>query len=114
MTYEVRVHRLARLDLGDAYKWAFLRAPNTADRWFDRFRAAIRSLESAPDRCPLATEHRKVNLAIRELLFGRRPNVFRVVFFVDETIVRVLRIRRGQRRPLTRRQIDESLQSDDS
>lgn len=108
MTYQVRVHRLARLDLRDAYEWTHQRAPNTVDRWFDRFREAIGSLESHPERCPLAAENAKVSMEVREMHFGRRPNVFRVIFHIDGNCVRVLRIRRGQRRLLTRRQIDEA------
>ena len=114
MTYQVRVHRIARLDLRDAYEWAHERAPSTVDRWFDRFREAIRSLELHPERCPLAAENRKVSLEVRELHFGRRPNVFRVIFHIDGNDVRVLRIRRAQRRQLTRREITDAIRSDET
>ncbi|MGE3780310.1 MAG: type II toxin-antitoxin system RelE/ParE family toxin [Pirellulaceae bacterium] len=113
MNYEVRVHRLARLDLVETYQWAHRRAPKTAESWLGRFREAIRSLETAPERCPLAIENTKVTLEIRELRFGKRPNVFRIIFVVDGRTVRVLRIRRGQRRFLTRRQIEEAADNDD-
>lgn len=113
MNYSIRVHRLARVDLSEAYAWARRHAPNTADRWFDRFREAIRSLEIAPDRCAFAIENRRVKIEIRELHFGRRPNVFRIIFHIDGTTVRVLRIRRGQRQFLTRRQIADALEMDD-
>ncbi len=53
------------------------------------------------ERCPLAREHRKVHVELREILFGRRPNVYRVIFLIDRDTVRVLRIRRARRRPLT-------------
>ena len=113
MKYMVRVHRLARLDLSEAYAWARGHAPHTADQWFDRFREAIRSLETAPDRCPLAVENSKTEFEIRELHFGKRPNVFRIIYHMDDDIVRVLRIRRGQRRFLTRRQIVEAMQEEE-
>lgn len=114
MTHQVRIHRIARLDLRDAYEWAHERAPKTVDLWFDRFREAIRSLESQPERCPLAAENRRVSLEVRELHFGRRPNVFRVIFHIDGNCVRVLRIRRGQRRLLTRREISEAVGTDET
>ena len=47
------------------------------------------------------------------MLFGKRPNVYRVIFLVDGDSVRVLRIRRAQRRPLTRKQIDEASEQDE-
>jgi hypothetical protein len=45
---------------------------------------------------------------LRELHFGKRPNVFRVVFTIDGNTVRILRIRRAQRRWLTRRQTEDA------
>jgi len=114
MIYEVRVHRLARFDLHDAYQWAYERAPYTADQWFDRFRETIRTLEASPERCPIAIENRNVPIEIRELHFGKTPNVFRIIFHIDSNIVRVLRIQRGQRRLLTRRAILEAMNSEDS
>jgi len=113
MNFKVRLQKFARQDLREAYEWAHHRAPNSADKWFDHFREAIRSLEFSPERCPLAIERRKVALEIRELLFGRRPNVFRIIFHIDGSNIRVLRIRRGQRRPLTRHQIDEAFEAED-
>jgi plasmid stabilization system protein ParE len=100
VTHQVRIHRLARLDLRDAYEWTHARAPSTVDRWFDRFREAIRSLELRPERCPLAAENRKVSFEVRELHFGQRPNVFRVIFHIDGNDVRVLRILRVPHRDL--------------
>ncbi len=84
----------------------------TAARWLDRFRAALRRLDTNPQRCPRAREHRKVPVELREILFGRRPNVYRVIFLIDGDTVRVLRIRRAQRRPLTRKQFDEASERD--
>jgi len=57
----------------------------------------------------LARENRKVDIELREYLFGKRPFVFRVIFTIDGETVRILRIRRAQRRFLTRDEIDEAL-----
>jgi plasmid stabilization system protein ParE len=107
MKYRVILHRLAREDLEQAHEWVARRAPATATLWLDRFEAAIRTLETYPERQPLARESRKVDIEIRELLFGK-SGVFRVIFAVDGDVVRVLRIRRGQRRSLTSQEIEES------
>lgn len=113
MTYAVLVQRLALQDLESAYQRAARNAPATADRWLERFRRALRTLQHNPQRCPLAREDRKVDLEIREFLFGRRPHVFRVLFTIDGDTVRILRIRRAQRRPLTRRDINQANEPDD-
>lgn len=69
--------------------------------WFNGFETAILSLDQHPERCPATPENSK----LRHLLFGSKPNVYRVVFAVDERarVVKVLHIRPGARRPLARR-----------
>jgi len=113
MSHHVLVQRLARKDLADAYQYAARRAPQTARRWLDRFEAALRTLAHHPERWPLARENGKVELEVREFHFGKRPHVFRVIFTVDGASVRILRIRRAQRRALTRRQLERAWEEED-
>jgi plasmid stabilization system protein ParE len=112
MTYRVILQRLAVQDLDDAFVWAARKAPATAARWLDRFQAALERLDTNPQRCPRAREQRRVDIELREFLFGETPNVYRVIFTIDADTVRVLRIRRAQRRPLTRKQIDDASEQD--
>jgi plasmid stabilization system protein ParE len=77
MTFRVVLQRLAVRDLGEAYHWAARNAPLTAARWLDRFQAALATLADNPERCPLARENSKVDVELREYLFGRRPHVYR-------------------------------------
>jgi plasmid stabilization system protein ParE len=113
MIHRVIIQRLAVEDLDQAYQWAARRAPHTATCWLQRFQATLRSLEQHPERCPVAPEARKLNIELRELLFGQRPNVFRVIFLIDGDCVRVLRIRRGQRRLLSRPELGELVEPDE-
>ena len=55
-------------------------------------------------RSPVTPE----NWALRHLLFGKKPNVYRVIFAIDERarVVRVVHIRPGARRPLPRQRSD--------
>jgi len=113
MKFRVLLQRLALEDLREAYEWASRHAPHTAARWLDRFQDSLNTLGSNPHRCPLAYENGKVAVEVREFHFGKRPAVFRVIFTIEADAVRVLRIRRSQRRALTRRQIEEALQQED-
>ncbi len=113
MNFQVVLQRLARQDLREAYQWAARHAPETAKRWLDRFQDALRTLESQPERCPFARENLRVDVEIREFHFGKRPYRFRAIYTIEPPVVRILRIRRAQRRPLTRRQIDEALRLDE-
>jgi plasmid stabilization system protein ParE len=106
MTHRVVFQRLAVQDLDDAFVWAARKAP--AARWLDRFQAALQRLDTNPQRCPRAREQRKVDIDLREFLFGKAPNAYRAIFMIDGDTVRVLRIRRAQRRPLTWKQVDDA------
>src|SRR5262245_26419473 len=100
MTYEVRLQPLAERDLEDAYLWAASHAPQTASQWLGRFREALASLGTNPERCGAAVEALKLKRPLRQLVFGRKPSVYRAVFMIDGPIVRVVRIRRASRRSL--------------
>lgn len=106
MQYEVRLQPLAEKDLDQAYHWAAANAPATARRWLDKFAETIKSLSSNPERCGFAPEHQKLKRELRQLQYGRRPNVFRVVFLVEGSTVRVLRIRRAAQRFLRRSELE--------
>ena len=108
MKHQVLLQRLAVQDLDEAYSWAAQHAPTSATRWLERIRRALQTLDTNPQRCPLARENAKVEFELREFHVGKRPNVFRAIFTIDGDNVRVLRIRRAQRRWLTRRQIEEA------
>ena len=108
MTYRVILQHLAIEDLDDAFAWAARKAPATAARWLERFQATLQRLDTNPQRCPRAREHDKVDVELREILFGKMPNVYRIIFLIDGDTVHVLRIRRAQRRTPTRKQIDEA------
>lgn len=109
MTYRVILQRLAREDLRAVYRWVAARAPVQALRWLERFERALQTLDQRPERCRLARESGKVSVELREFLFGRRPYVYRVLFFIDGDAVRILRIRRAQRRFMTAAELRDAL-----
>ena len=82
-------------------------APASAAGWFNRFYDALQTLSPNPERCSLASENRRSKRELRQLLYGRKPNVFRAVFTIEGNTVWVLRIRRAARRPLTRKELGE-------
>jgi hypothetical protein len=59
----------------------------------------VLSLETHPERCPIARESLSAAKPVRVLLHGRQASVYRVYFNVDPRarVVRVLHIRRGTR-----------------
>ena len=98
MTYLVRISIRAERDL--AHLFQEINAPDSdaALKWYRGLKVAILSLEEKPNRCPVI--RKKGNL--RQLLYGHKPHIYRVIFCVlgRLRIVEVLHIRHGARRKL--------------
>lgn len=95
MKFRVFVTANAKQDLRSYYELAAERAPHTAEKWLTRFELAINSLDSNPDRCPVAPENDAVTPQIHQLIFGKRSGAYRVLFTISDADVRVLHIRRA-------------------
>ncbi|MBL9124352.1 MAG: type II toxin-antitoxin system RelE/ParE family toxin [Planctomycetaceae bacterium] len=76
-------------------------SPEIADRWFNRFVAAIESLAHHPERCPIARESAQLGREIRQLLFGQRGGVRRVYFVIVSDEVHVLCVRHAAQTDIT-------------
>ena len=109
MTFRIEFGREAKRDLWGYYEYASQRSRADAIRWLERFEAAIGTLAERPERCSLSRESRRMQVDLRDFLFGRRPYVYRVVFLIDGDTVRVLRICRSQRSTLTTDEIDRAI-----
>ncbi len=106
MAYRVEILPAAASDAEEAFVWWRGRAPDAADAWVLGLLDAIFSLEELPHRCPVVPESEAVGVEIRQLLYGKAPNVYRIYFrVVGEDTVRVLRIRHGARRHLPSQEI---------
>jgi plasmid stabilization system protein ParE len=105
MTYRVELTERASRDLRRIFRHINAASSPQAFVWFNELEAAILSLDRHPERSPVTPEDR----TLRHLLFGKKPNVYRVIFAIDERarVVRVLHIRHGARGPLRRRPLDK-------
>ena len=101
MAFRVEPTAQAKQDLHSILEWLLAEgAGETGLRWFFRLEEAIASLSELPHRCPLAPENKEFPFEVRQLLFGRKPHQYRVLFTVDGETVVVLHIRHGRRRHL--------------
>ena len=98
--WNVIVELPAQRDIAEARLWLAEREPDAAERWFNSIYDTIGSLETFPERCPLAPESKSFNTEIREIFHGRRQHKYRILFTVSENEVHVLHIRHGARRAL--------------
>jgi toxin ParE1/3/4 len=99
MGYAVKLSRRAERDLQELY--LFLDASNSAGatRWFNGLEKAIYSLEGLPRRGPRAGEGRRIRRPLRHLLYGNRPDVYRVIYEIYDSTktLLVLGVRHGAR-----------------
>ena len=102
MAYRVVLADSAKADAHALYDRVITAAPHQGPLWFEEFIDCLYSLDHLPLRCPLAREAEKARRKIRCLLFGKRRNVYRILYEVEEArkTVRVLHIRHGARRDM--------------
>jgi len=111
MAYKVVVLPQAEADIREAFGYLEERAPEVATRWYSLIRAALESLSAMPARCPLAPETSLLGLELRQLLYGQRPSIYRIVFRILEDVreVHVLTVRHGARKPLSEEDLEPFL-----
>lgn len=98
MKYRVEISSVAEAEADGAFlRLSQVTSPAKASQWYSGLLQAIESLSQMPKRCPLARENEYFSQEIRQLLYGRGRNSYRVLFTVLEeqnlSTVRVLHIR---------------------
>lgn len=103
MAYRVNLTSRAQRDLILLVDDIHADTSDAAARWYAGLKVAILSLERNPNRCSIARE----NKAVRHLLYGHKPHIYRVIYRVREKAkqVDVLHIRHGARRSFKARDI---------
>lgn len=99
MDFRVELSEQAQNDIAAIYDWLLAEHAGTAgEQWFLALRSAISSLATFPSRCSLAPENLDSPIELRQLLYGTRPHVYRILFTIEGSVVQVLHIRHGRRR----------------
>ena len=95
MAYVVKIFPRAERNLSRLYTRNHAEHSDSALRWFEGLKESILSLREYPHRCRVTPE----NPALRHLLYGHKPHIYRVIFRVVERQkwVEVLHIRHGAR-----------------
>lgn len=100
MSFEVLVTERAARELSQAADWIAMDAPETANRWFNGFVAAIQTLAENPQRCSIARENDRFPYELRQLLYGRKRS-YRALFSIRGSKIVVLSIRHNALYDLT-------------
>ena len=98
MEYLVDVTPHAERDLARLYRLVNAEFSEAALVWYLGIKEAILSLGKHPNRCPVTQKKDK----LRHLLYGHKPNIYRVLYRVNDKQkkVEVLRVRHCSRQSL--------------
>lgn len=101
MAYRVETTTQAEDDAAAILDWLLKQqAGETGIRWFLALAEAIATLAKFPERCPLAPDNSAFPFEVRQLLYGRKPHAYRILFTIESNTVYVLHIRHGRRNPV--------------
>lgn len=101
MTFRVEVAAQAEKDAEEILNWLLSEgAGKTGIRWFHGLEDAVASLANFPKSSPIAPESIRFHFEVRQLFYGRKPHIYRILFTIEGEVVKVLHIRHGRRRPL--------------
>ncbi|BAY11201.1 type II toxin-antitoxin system RelE/ParE family toxin [Calothrix sp. NIES-2098] len=107
MAFQVRLTQTARSEVESAYSWLRQRNPVYADKWFRELMDTIATLQEKPLRCALAPENDAFTEEIRQLIYGKSRNKYRILFSIRENTVFVLHVRHSSQAPLMGEEVDE-------
>src|SRR5271155_5080581 len=79
MAYLVRTMPRAERDLEAIFLYIQAESSPPADKWFSGLVEAIETLANHPQRNPTTTE----DSTLRHLLYGNKPHIYRIIYFID-------------------------------
>ena len=101
MTYRVVVTARARADCGAGVPVIADQSPDAAARWYVGLENAIAKLTVMPERHPIAEdESAQLGITLRQMLYGRRRGVYRLLFSIEGESVTLHYVRHSAQGPI--------------
>jgi plasmid stabilization system protein ParE len=94
MEYRVDISIPALEDAEAAFLWIRQFNKDTAKAWYEGLLEAVFSLEQLPYRCSLAPESEILGREVRQLIYGKRNQTYKIFFEIceEEKAVRIYRV----------------------
>jgi plasmid stabilization system protein ParE len=101
VTYRVVFTARARADVIEQFRYLLDRSPAAAARWYAGIEKAVAKLGTLPERHPIAQDETdQLGITLRQMLYGRRPGVFRIRFSIEGDTVTLHYVRHSARGPI--------------
>jgi plasmid stabilization system protein ParE len=75
------------------HDWMAKRSPRRAAEWYVKLFELIETLQQNPARCSLAPESDAFSEEVRQLLYGKRQKMYRILFVIRNKVIHILRFR---------------------
>ena len=93
MQYQIIITPSAKADIFETNTWFLENHPNLAEKWLWGISQAVASLSKFPERCVVSFESEAFDVVVRQLIYGKKPHTYRILFSIQDEKVYVLRVR---------------------
>jgi plasmid stabilization system protein ParE len=98
--FQVVITPSAKADIFEINTWFLENHPNLAEKWLWGISEAVTSLSKFPERCPISPESEAFDVVVRQLIHGKKPYIYRILFSIQEEKVYILRVRSTRQQSL--------------
>jgi plasmid stabilization system protein ParE len=83
----------------EQHDWIAERSPERAEKWYRGLFEKIKTLKTYPKRCPVASESVAYGEELRFLVYGKRGDLFRVLFTIRDEEIRIVGLHHAAQGP---------------
>ena len=101
MKYRVIFTPKARAEALEAFRWIAQRSPEAAAHWYSGLEKAVANWGKCPNFIRFnEDESERFGATLRQMLYGRRQNTYRLLFSIVDDTVFLHHVRHGSRGPI--------------
>ena len=100
MQFQVIITPSAKADIFEINTWFLENYSDLAEKWLWGISEAVKSLSKFPERCPVSPESEAFDVIVRQLLYGKKPHIYRILFSIQDDKVYILRVRSTRQQSL--------------
>jgi len=99
--YQIIIQPEAQKAIEEAYFWFSTISHQKGRTWLEGLYKSILSLEKMPSRFSLAFENDFFDQEIRQLIYGKGRNTYRIIFTIVDDDVQILFVRHSAQKPMS-------------
>jgi len=100
MQFQVIITPSAKADIFEINTWFLENYPDLSESWLWGISQSVISLSKFPERCPISSESEAFDVIVRQLIYGKKPHTYRILFSIQGEKVFILRVRSTKQQSL--------------